>query len=162
MLSVATAIAIVVAIASFIALKPSGDGSIPRDAYTISADRLCVASKRQIVATEGQALRHPGGDDPGGFSALVPIVSSWRSEFESMPVPTDRIDQGHALAIALREVEIAISELALVAKSGDRARTVARAKQVDSVTGQVEEAVAALNLAQCARDTIGFPRPPAN
>jgi len=144
--------------ATFVALKPSEDDSIPRDAYTISADRLCVESKRQIVAAERQSLRDPNG--PGaGFSALVPVVSNWRSEFEAKPVPTDRIDQARALSIALREIEIELSGLAVVAEEGSRSRTIARARQVDKASGEVEKAVAALALSECAKETIGFAKP---
>ena len=117
-----------------------------------------MGAKRQIVATERQSLRHPERDS-GGFSALVPIVSNWRSEFDALAVPADRIEQARELAVALREVEIQISGLALIAEEGDKRQTVARAKQVDSVTSRVEEAISSLNLAQCAHDTIGFSRP---
>jgi hypothetical protein len=158
MLSLGTLIALVIAVVAFIALKPSEDDSIPRDAYTISADRLCVESKRQIVTAERQALRKPSGPD-SGFAALVPVVSNWRSDFEAKPVPTDRVDQARALSVALREIEIELSGLAVAAEEGSRARTLSRAKQVDEASRGVEKAVAALALSECARETIGFAKP---
>ena len=50
-ISAATVGAIAVAIAAFIALKPSADG-IPRDAYTIEAERICLNAKQRIVTAE--------------------------------------------------------------------------------------------------------------
>lgn len=158
LLSVGTLVALAIALVAFIALKPSADDSIPRDAYTISADRLCVESKQQIVAAERQALRDPGGPDTG-FSALVPVVSNWRSKFEAKRVPTDRVDQARGLSVALREIEIELSGLAVTAEEGNRARTIAQAKQVDAASRKVEKAVAALALSECARETIGFAKP---
>jgi hypothetical protein len=140
--------AIAVAIAAFIALKPSDDG-IPRDAYTIEADQICLSAKRQIVAAERS------GRASTFAAALVPIVGSWRSQSGELIVPADRIEQAQQLETALRDVEIQIAQLARIAAQGSERRTLASAKQADAATSRVEEAVASLGLSRCAAATIG-------
>jgi hypothetical protein len=158
-LTLATAAALLVAVAAFIALKPADD-TIPRDRYTITADRICLNAKRQIVATERRSLRGPERGGPEAFSRdLVPVVSTWRSDFQALRVPSDRVNQAQALAIALQRVEIELAALSLVAEKGDRAATLEQAKQVDAATAGVEEAVASLNLEHCAGQTIGYSKP---
>ncbi|HEX2391911.1 MAG TPA: zinc ribbon domain-containing protein [Solirubrobacterales bacterium] len=150
-----TALAIVAAVVALIVLKPSEDESIPRDAYTVAADNLCVEAKREIATSERHSLRARGAP-PGAFAQnLVPIVSSWRSALSTLEVPSDRIERAEALDAALREVEIGIAALARVADEGDRAQTVARAGRVDKVTSKVEVAIADLGLSHCARLELG-------
>lgn len=162
LISLATIAALVVAVVAFIALKPSHDDSIPRDAYTIAADHSCVNAKRKIVATERRALRDPGAGSSSAISQLVLVVSNWRSEFEAMAVPVDRTEQARAFAEALRQVEIQLSGLALATKHGASAGAVAAAKEVDQASSEVERAAAALGLSLCAKDTIAFSgAPPA-
>jgi hypothetical protein len=156
MVSAVTAGAIVVAIVGFIALEPAED-SIPRDAYTIAADRMCVEAKRQIVTTERQALDQSAGT--GDFARmLVPIVTKWHSEFAAMRAPQDRTDQVLALNAALQEAGIQIAALALTADKGEERRTLQQARRVDATTAGVETAIADLGLERCASQTIGFSR----
>lgn len=158
-LTLATAVALLVAVGAFIALKPADD-TIPRDRYTITADRMCLDAKRQIVATERRSLRGPDRGGPGAFSRdLVPVVSTWRSEFQALRVPSDRVDQAQALAVALQRVEIELAALSLIADKGNGPATLDQAKQVDVATASVEEAVASLNLEHCASETIGYSKP---
>ena len=157
----ATVVAVLVAIAAFIALDPADDDDeIPRDAYTVEADAQCVDYKRRIVAAEREALDDQGSTDSGGFAgALVPVVADWRSEFQTLAVPEDRIEEAARLDTALRQVEIELAGLALAANEGNRGETVAQAKEVDSATVEVEESIAGLGLTQCAARTIGFRQP---
>jgi hypothetical protein len=150
-----TALAVVVAVIALIALKPSEDHAIPRDAYTVAADNICLDAKRQIAASERHSLRAQGAR-PGAFAEdLVPIVAEWRSALSTLTVPSDRTEQAEALDAALREVEIEISALARVADEGDRARAVAKAGRVDAVTSHVEAAIADLGLSRCATVKLG-------
>lgn len=158
-ITLGTLLALVIAVVSFIALEPASDDSIPRDAYTIAADRMCVDAKRQIVAAERRSLRHPGRNGPGNLArALVPIVAGWRSEFRALAAPSDRADLAQDLSAGLTEVEVRIAALALAGE--DRNRTAARARRVDAASTQVEAAIASLGLGECADRAIGFSRPP--
>lgn len=161
MLTGGTVLAVLVAIAAFIALRPAGEGTIPRDAYTLAAERICVNGKRQIVAAEQSALSGQGRNDEATLArSLVSVVATWRAELQAITVPSDRIDQANDLAAALQAVEIQVAKLALVADTSDRAKTVAQARRVDAETARVESAVAALGLEECAREIIGFSQPP--
>ncbi|MGN6558579.1 MAG: zinc ribbon domain-containing protein [Solirubrobacterales bacterium] len=154
LLTALTALAIVVAVVAFVALKPSEEG-IPRDAYTVAADKLCLRAKRAIAFSERESLKKNGAD-PGAFAQnLVPIVDRWRRELAALGNPSDRIEQIEALDGALREVEIELSALARVAEEGHRAATVAKAGQVDKATSRVEAAVADLGLERCAAVELG-------
>jgi uncharacterized Zn finger protein (UPF0148 family) len=152
LITAATAIALTVAIAAFIALKPSED-TIPRDGYTIAADQLCLEAKGDIVAAE----RRAAAKGTSAFAEeLVPIVASWRSRFEALAVPSDRTEQAQQLEGALLEAEAKIGGLARVAATGDRAEILASAKRSDAASAGVEAAVASLGLSECASATIGL------
>lgn len=156
LVTAATAVALVAAIAAFVALDPADDETaIPRDAYTVTADGICLVAKRQIIATERRLLgrRAETGEVA---AALLPIVATWRSEFQALSTPSDRTEQAGELDSALRGVELEIGELARVARRGDQAQTLASAKQADAAATRVEEAVTALALSQCGRLTIGL------
>lgn len=148
----ATVLALVVAVVAFIALKPDEE-TIPRDAYTITADKLCLGAKGEIVAAERQASR---GDADSFARALVPIVASWRDQFEALSVPSNRVEQAEALEGALLEAEAKLGGLARVAASGGKTEIVASAEEADAASAKVEEAVAGLGLSECASATIGL------
>jgi hypothetical protein len=146
--SLATIAALAVAAIGFIALAADED-SIPRDRYTLAAERTCLQAKRQIVAA-GQA---------GGASyarQLVPIAVAWREELAASRPPADRREQAEELDRALREVEIEAATLARVSAAGERARTLAVAKRTDLASAEVERAIADLGLSECAGATLGF------
>jgi hypothetical protein len=147
---------VVVAVVAFLALEPSDDG-IPRDAYTITADRLCLSAKQQIVAAERGSGDQRGPGDASVFAReLVPIVTSWHSQLRELAVPVDRVEQARQLETALLEADVRIAALARVAADGNPRKTVASAKSADAASAGVEEAVAALGLSECAEATIGF------
>ena len=158
LVTVMTAVAILVAIAAFIALDPAeDDDEIPRDAYTLEADGICVDAKRRIVAVERRALADPSRSRPAGFAgALVSIVADWRADLQSLVPPADRIEQVSQLDAALLGAEIELAGLALIAAESGRARTLERAKEVDTATARVEEAISSLGLRDCSRLTIGL------
>jgi hypothetical protein len=156
LITVATAVSIAVAIVAFIALKPSDD-SIPRDSYTIAADRLCLAAKSEIVAVERHFSGQAGRGDTSAFAReLLPVVARWRSRLREMAVPTDRLEQARQLEAALLKAEVQIAVLARVAARGDDEKTLASAKQADVASAGVEEAAASLGLDRCAGATIGL------
>jgi hypothetical protein len=152
MVSAATIVALIVAVVAFVALGESKEKTIPRDAYTIAADQMCIAAKRHIVAVENSGL----GAGPAGARQLLPVVSEWRSEFDALKVPSDRIEEAQALDAALKEVQLRIATLARVASGGDRKQVLEQAKAADEASSGVEEAVAALGLSHCSKLTIGF------
>ncbi len=157
LLTGATVIALIIAVGAFIALEPASEDAIPRDAYTVAADRLCVKAKRHIVAAERESFRR---DDPGGLArSLVSIIDDWRTKFQSLAEPEDRLEQTQNLGVALLDVELRIATLARIADEGQRPRTVAQARRVDAASAEVEAAIAALGLTKCAALTIGFGDP---
>lgn len=150
--SAATIVALIVAVVAFVALGQSKEKTIPRDAYTIAAEQMCITAKRHIVAVEN------GGLASGAAAArqLLPLVSEWRSEFDALKVPSDRVAEAQALDAALKEVQLRIATLARVAASGNRKQILEQAKAADEASSSVEEAVAALGLSHCSSLTIGF------
>jgi hypothetical protein len=155
-ISAATALAVLIAIVAFIALDPD-DGEIPRDEFTLAAERICLNAKREIYVT-GQRFR--AGDGKGGASAfardLLPAVSGWRLRFAKLEVPADRSEQAAQLTAALREVEARIAELARAAEDSDPEPVVASAgARADRASTAVEEAVSSLGLDECASVRLG-------
>jgi hypothetical protein len=154
LVSAATVGAILVAIAAFIALDPAEDDTIPRDAYTVAADKMCIDAKRQIVLAERLSL---SGSDTGEVAeALLPIVAQWHSDFQVLSVPADRVEEAGDLDSALRGVELEIGQLARAAGTGSRSQTLARAREADKAATRVEEAIVSLGLSRCGRRTIGL------
>ncbi len=157
LVSAATALALAVAIAGFLALDSAEDDEIPRDAYTIAAERMCIAAKREIVTVERRSLNQPSARGVSALAEdLLPIVATWRSSFRALNVPADRLEQARELDSSLRDVEIEIGGLARVADPGDSRRTLTSAKRADEAAARVEEAISDLGLSQCARLAIGF------
>jgi zinc-ribbon domain len=156
LLTAATALAIVVAIAAFIALDPDDD-EIPRDGYTVAADQICLDSKRGIVAARLVFQRQPGAIDPGAFArTLVPVVGRWRAQLNELTVPLDRVVEAQALETALLEAEVRIAKLARIAARGGQEETLASARRADEASSAVEEAASDLGLDECANAAIGF------
>lgn len=149
LVSAATAVALVAAVVAFIALN--SDEGIPRDAYTVAADGICLQAKREIVSAR------EGYGDPSAFSqALVPIVGGWRAQLRELSVPSDRVEQARALEAALLTAELRVAKLARVAARGEGKAALASAKRADLASARVEEAVADLGLDECAEAAIGF------
>ncbi len=143
-----TALAIVVAVVAFITISPD-DASIPRDGYTLSAERICLNAKGQIV----EAANGGGGD----FARrLVPIVVRWREQLDELKPPPDRVDKVMELDDALREMEIEAASLARESEGGGRTAIVAEARQAEAASAEVEGAVNALGLSECAAARIEF------
>jgi uncharacterized Zn finger protein (UPF0148 family) len=151
----ATALAIVVAIVAFIALKPSED-SIPRDAYTVKADRICLESKRSIASVERKFTQGGQGSVAGVARELVPVVAAWRHEMGELTAPSDRTELAGELEGALLEAEVQIGGLARAASSGGERKTIAKARDAEAASAAVEEAVEDLGLSHCAEVAIGL------
>lgn len=154
-ITAATALAIVVAIVAFVALKPSED-SIPRDAYTVKADRICLDSKRSIASVERSFAQEGRGSVAEVARELVPIVAAWRHEMDGLTVPSDRTELAGELEGALLEAEVQIGGLARAASGGAKGETLAKAKDAEAASAAVEEAVEALGLSHCAEVAIGL------
>jgi hypothetical protein len=149
----ATAVALIIAGIAFFTLGDDEE-TIPRDAYTIAADRMCIAAKRQIVAVERAGLQGKAPDSSA--RNLLPVVAEWRSNFDALEVPSDRLEQARALDAALQEVETRIGALARISAEGDRKTLLARAKAAEEASAEVEEAVSDLGLSHCSSLAIGF------
>jgi hypothetical protein len=133
LLTAGTALAIVIAIVAAVALP---DDEIPRDDYTVSADRICVKAKREIASARSRALAD-ASEDPGEYPRdLVPIVAQWRADFGALEAPEDRVEEANRLDDALRAVEVGAAELAQAAERGKQDLG-ARAQRVDELTAEV-------------------------
>jgi hypothetical protein len=153
MVTIGTAIALLVAIAAFIALSPADEGSsVPQDALTKALDARCVQHKAEIAAAQRRALT------TGTLVALsrygdsmVPIAGEWRTELRRAEVPPDRTELVAGLSTALLEVEIEAGTLGRAARESRRAELSTAAARVDVATSNVEAAINSLELERCGR-----------
>ena len=144
-----TALAIVVAVVAFFTISADEEDSIPRDGYTLSAERICLNAKGQIV----EAANGGGGD----FARrLVPIVVRWREQLDELKPPPDRVAKVVELDDALREMEIEAAGLARANEGETRTAILAGARQAEAASAEVEGTVAALGLSECAAARIEF------
>lgn len=153
LITAGTVLALFVAVAAFLALDSGEEDAIPRDGYTLAAERICLDAKQEIVAAERRAARRDTSDFAG---SLVPVVAAWRARFEALAVPADRGEQAQQLEAALLEAEAELAGLARAAKGGGKSEILTSAREADAASARVEEAVAQLGLSECAAATIGL------
>ena len=156
LVTAATVAALVTAVIAFIALKPAED-TIPRDAYTIAADRLCLDAKSEIVAVERRFSRQTGPHDTSTFAGnWCPLSPPGIRNSGRCLLPKTGSKVHNCWKRPLLEAEVQIAGLARVATRGGKKKTLESAKQADAASAGVEEAVSALGLSRCAAATIGF------
>lgn len=152
MLTAATAIAIAIAVAAFIALSPANEDetTVPQDGLTKALDASCVRHKTAIANAQQRAL---GTGTIAGVSrygeSMVPILGEWRLELARAEVPPARTKLTDALSAALLEVEIEAGTLGRAAREGKRQEVAAAAARVDAATANTESAIHALELQRC-------------
>ena len=154
MISLATAIALVVAIAAFIALAPADedDAGVPQDALTKALDASCVRHKEEIATMQQRALKVgtlAAVSDYG--ESIVPIAGEWKDELDKAAVPPDRATLVSGLSAALLEVQIEAATLARAARESNRRELATAAARTDAATANVEAAIAGLELERCGQ-----------
>jgi zinc-ribbon domain len=155
LLTATTAVAIVVAIAAFVALKPS-DESVIEDSYLRGVDSTCVAEKERISSLERETLQQQPPNIAEFASVLVTIVAEWRSSLQATPVPPIHAEGVRALDSALRGVLIGAGGLARVTREQRRVASIAaRAQSVDKTTATVDRVIGELGLARCMDLPVG-------
>jgi hypothetical protein len=157
LLSAGTAIAAVVAIVAFIALKPSEE-AVSEDSYLRGLDQSCVTEKERISTLEAETLRQRRPDLEEFASVLVTVVAEWRSNLQGTPSPPVHAESVQALASSLLGVLIEAGTLARVVREGSTAGAVAaRAKAVDEATARVDRVIEGLGLKRCMNINVGPP-----
>ena len=150
LLSAATALALLVAIAAFLALKPSEDDGARNTSFTRAADRICVEQMGTVAALEQQALQK-GGQDVGAFaSALVSVVAEWRFAVQDLPASPLDAEAAHALDSALLDALIRAGALARVARTGSSGEIAEEARRVDEASVEVGHQIEQLGLDRCS------------
>ena len=148
----ATLALLALAVGAFITLDSAADDEIPRDAFTIEADRECVRAKESIGAAGARLLDSQGSGGLGRFGQdLLQAVTDWRRSLGARPVPRDRRVQVRELSSGLREILVEAAALAREARADNAASVAEQAVAVDSASARVEEAIVALGLEDCAQ-----------
>jgi hypothetical protein len=150
LLSAATALALLVAIGAFAALKPGAENAASEDFFTRATDRSCLKEKRTIAALERNTLQQSEPDIVTFAGALVSVVAEWRSSLQESPVPPIHSGPVAVLESALLQTVIRAGALARVARGGNPARVAAQAQLVDKASSQVDRAIETVGLARCA------------
>lgn len=150
LLSAATALAILVAIGAFLALRPDSESGAVEDAFTRATDRSCLREKRTIAALEEQTLRRSEPDVGAFAGALVSIVAEWRSSLQGASTSSIHSRDVAELNTALINVLIRAGTLARVARDGSPAQVATQAGRVDEASAQVNRAIETLGLKRCA------------
>jgi hypothetical protein len=150
MLSAATALALVIAIAAFVALKPSEGDATPEDSFTRAADRLCVEEKGRVATLERQVLQQGAGNVSAFASALVTVLTEWRFGIQDLPATAVDSQAAHPLDAALLDALIRAGALARVARTGSRAEIAKEAGLVDEASVEVDRQIEQLGLDDCS------------
>jgi hypothetical protein len=154
LLTIGTALALVVAAIAFLALD-SGDEeetTVPQDAFTRELDRTCVQHKGEIASAQRQALQQGGVAAGASYAeSFVPIVGEWREELGRAVVPVDRAELVSDLDGALLEVQIEAGTFARALRERNKKESATSAGNLEAATENVEAAIAGLELERCSR-----------
>jgi hypothetical protein len=154
LLTLGTALAVVVAVIAFLALD-SGDeekATVPQDAFNRELDTACVGHKGEIAAAQRAALEQGGVAAGVAYAeSFVPIVGEWREELGRAVVPVDRTELVDSLDGALLEVQIEAGAFARVLRERSKRELPTSAGGLEAATENVEAAIAALELERCSR-----------
>jgi hypothetical protein len=151
-LTIGTALAIVGAVAAFLALPTSeSNHPVPQDAYTHALDASCVQSKADIAASQRRSLATRGLSSVArNADELVVIAAQWRSAVRGNPAPNDRLRMAQGLEQALQQVEVQAGALSRTARTGSQPATIRQAGKVDRASVEVERSIAGLALSRCS------------
>jgi zinc-ribbon domain len=149
LLSGATLVAVLVAVAAFVLLKPTDEGP-GQDSFTRAADRNCANEKLRIKALERNIAEQPQPDIERFATGLVEIVEEWRLGLDASSAPTVHAAEARALDSALLHVLIEAGGLARVARAGNPKQVAAQAQLVDRASARVDAAADALGLDSCS------------
>ena len=154
LLTIGTAIALLVAVAAFIALDTPDDAD--DDPYTAAADAICVEGKREIAAA-GQRAFAATGAGPRDYAAdLVRVTTVWRSQMADLAQAEAAPAEAADLDAALREVTVRAGELADAGRQGD-GNLLELAARVDEASTGVETAIEELGLERCTELQLTSP-----
>ncbi|HEX6601579.1 MAG TPA: zinc ribbon domain-containing protein [Solirubrobacterales bacterium] len=154
LLTLGTALALVVAVVGFLALDSGdeGEATVPQDAFNRELDVACVRHKGEIAAAQKAALEQRGIAAGAGYAeALVPIVGEWREELRRAAVPADRTELVGDLEGALLEVQIEAGAFARALRERNKAELTESAGNLEAATENVEAAIGTLELERCSR-----------
>jgi hypothetical protein len=154
LLTVATAVAILIAIVAFIALTPGDESG--EDPFLQGVDQACVAEKERISTLERETLRQRPPNLEAFASVLVTIVAEWRSDLQSTSAPPTHTEGVQALSSALRKVLIDAGGLARVVREGHPVAAIeTQAGAIDEATAGADQAIEDLGLADCQDLSVG-------
>lgn len=157
LLAAGTAIAVAIAIGSFVLLDTDEDD--PRSvAFIGAADAGCVVAKREIEAL-GETLpaREGRAAQRTLTRGLLETVSGWWADFEGLEPPPEQGEAADEYGTALRTLMIDLGTLSRVSREGSQAEIAAAAGRADDATEAVETEIAELELTACERLSIGSP-----
>jgi hypothetical protein len=155
LLTIGTALALVVAVVAFLALDSGSEEeepTVPQDAFNRELDTACVGHKGEIAAAQRAALEQGGVAAGVAYAeAFVPIVGEWREELGRAATPVDRTELVDSLDGALLEVQIEAGAFARVLRERSKRELPTSAANLEAATENVEAAIAALELERCSR-----------
>jgi hypothetical protein len=150
-ITVVTVLALLIAVAAFIALDPSDEEGEASASLTLKQARVidtaCVGAKKQIAAAATSA--QSSGDLAGYTSDLLLAIVEFRSTVRSLTAG----EATAALDDALLTTAIDAGALARIARE-QPAQAAAQVKKVDADTAAIESAIADLGLERCPGITI--------
>lgn len=159
LVSAGIAVALVVAIAAFIALGSDRETTIPQDGLTKAIDASCVHHKVEIAKAQAGAINGGGLAAVSTYAdAVVRVTGDWRRELGRLKPPHDRAEPIETLSSALLEAQIEAGALARSARESDKAEVAVAAARVDAATASVEDAIQNLELERCGRLIFGTGR----
>lgn len=153
-ITAATAAALAIALAAFVALEPSEEAA-PNDSFKQALDQTCVIKKRTLAALEQQTVQQQPSNIQAFSGALVLIVQEWRDEIRNSPAPPVHAEAVRELDAALLDVLIKSGGLARAARAASPQQVAAEAKLVDAASAQVDQAVDDIGLERCSGVEVG-------
>jgi hypothetical protein len=155
LLAAGTVLFIVLAVAAFALLDTPNDG-IPRDAFTLTAEKQCLQAKRVVEKQRQATATAPQNGAARSFTdAVLSAVTDWRIALDGLQVPADRAREVKALDDSLLELIIRLGALSEAEDQGQGANVPTLTAAAEESTAGVEAAVKNLGLTDCAAVSLG-------
>jgi hypothetical protein len=151
LVTVATVIAIVIAVVAFLSLDSDEGGATANSAYLESVDQACVAEKERISTLEEEVLRRRSLNPQEFASVLVTALAEWRAKLRQTPPPPEDAEEIQAMETALLTTLVEAAKLSRSIREGGSTLSISRqAQAVDESTREVNQTIESIGLSDCA------------
>ena len=159
-----TVLVLLIVVAAFIALPADegsdSEGQAQRDGYTTQAERICLDAKVDLAASGSATVADPPSNAISAYARDAKSATARaRRRLASLDPPADRRQAAARVDSRLQVAQFEIARLAELASSRvGLTRLPEQTMRVEAAGAQVDRALRALGLTECAKLQVGLTR----